>query len=91
MTGQHGFFTLTELTKRIGCDRLTARRNTIQRGCPHVPAGNETFFVTSEFVAWMKGKQITLTTEPADPKTGPAAFISDPPTDKRAKTLKGRR
>lgn len=57
------FFTLTDLInawtrKDIDEDTLknrrrVIRRNTIEQGCPHVPVGNETIFVTTSFVQWL--------------------------------------
>ncbi|MEN1681080.1 MAG: hypothetical protein AAGJ46_15950 [Planctomycetota bacterium] len=57
------FFTLSELvaawTEKDADDdtlrnrRRVVRRNTIDRGCPHVPVGNETVFVTTSFIQWL--------------------------------------
>ena len=57
------FFTLTELVKAwtkkeadqetLQNRRRVIRRNTIERGCPHIPLGNETIFVTTSFVQWL--------------------------------------
>jgi hypothetical protein len=65
--GSAPFFTLTQLvhawTKQpadgetLNNRRRTVRDNTVNKGCPHVPLGIETVFVTESFVAWLKEKE----------------------------------
>lgn len=56
--GSGPFFTLTELAQRVGCVEQTLRRKVIDRGCPHTPVGDATFFVTDVFVEWLRDCQV---------------------------------
>lgn len=59
-----GFFTLSELVRMwtdqhadnelLNNRRRTVRDNTVNKGCPHVPLGIETVFVTESFIEWLR-------------------------------------
>lgn len=86
-----GFFTVSELANRIGCEPRTIHRRFLDKGCPHFPAGNEVFIAEESFVEWLRENETRRGSESCLTETAPSASVGADQTEKPAKRRRERR